>query len=267
MARGATEELEETGMNGEGKEDEQRMLRLLLGSRLLRRGRLRRALIADLLGERAAGEQDEDEDEGGRGEVGQGEEKRLVRLLIGGGLLRRRRIRRALLAHFLGERGEAMGEGEADEGDEEEEGARGDERRLLRLLIASRFLRRPRVRRALVAHLLRDRGEAEAGAGEDAGEVGDSEIGQGDERRIVKLLIGSRILRRARVRRAILAHLIGEHAEARGEEDVDEDEDRDEGGDTTRRLMRFLVARRGVRRGRGREAVLAGLLRNEDDED
>jgi hypothetical protein len=264
MARGATEELDETGVNGGGKEDEGRMLRLLLGSRLLRRGRLRRALIADLLG--ARGEADQDEDEGDDGsEMGSDDDRRLIRMLIGGRILRRRRIRRALLAHLLGQRAEAD-EGEEDEGDEDE-GGRGDERRLVRLLIASRMLRRRRVRRVIAAQLLKQRAEADEGEEDEGDEDGGEAVGSDDDNRVVRLLIGSRIMRRRRVRRAILAHLLGERAEARGEEEEDEGDEGDDSGDNVRRLMRFLVARRGVRRRRGRRAVAAGLMRNGEDED
>jgi hypothetical protein len=70
-------------------------------------------------------------------------------------MLRRRRIRRALLAHLLRERRE-----EEDEDEDEDEGegeGEGGERRMLRLLVGSRLLRRRRMRRALLAHLVRER--------------------------------------------------------------------------------------------------------------
>jgi hypothetical protein len=61
-----------------------------------------------------------------------------------------------LLAHLLRER---HGEDE-DMGDEEEGMEGGGDRRLMRLLIGSQILRRQRVRRMLLAHLLRERREA-----------------------------------------------------------------------------------------------------------
>jgi hypothetical protein len=67
-----------------------------------------------------------------------------------------------LLAHLIGERGEA--EEEEDEGEEaygEEEGSDKD-RKLLRMLVGSRALRRRRARRMLLTHLLRERSEEEA---------------------------------------------------------------------------------------------------------
>jgi len=51
-----------------------------------------------------------------------------------------------------------------------------------------------------------DEGEDE---GEDEDEEGESE-GRGGERRLLRLLVGSRLLRRRRMRRALLAHLVKE---------------------------------------------------------
>jgi hypothetical protein len=78
----------------------------LIGSRILRRRRIRRAVLLHLLRERREGEdEDEDEDEGeGDEDEGGGGERRLLRLLVGSRLLRRRRMRRALLAHLARER-------------------------------------------------------------------------------------------------------------------------------------------------------------------
>ena len=87
--------------------------------------------------------------------------------------------------------------------------------KLAHLLIGSRLSRRARMRRALLAHLLRERREHEMedeDEGEDYGE-GD-EGGEDKERRILRLLIGSRLLRRARMRRALLAHLLREREAA-----------------------------------------------------
>jgi hypothetical protein len=63
-----------------------------------------------------------------------------------------------LLAHLLGERGEA--EEEEDEGEDEFAEGGDREQRLLRLLVGHRIRQRKRARRLLMAHLLREREEA-----------------------------------------------------------------------------------------------------------
>src|SRR5437899_8203768 len=83
---------------------------------------------------------------------GDDEENRVLKALIGRRMLRRRRVRRAILAQLLRERGE---EGE----DEEDENGEGDEGRALKALIASRILRRRRLRRLLLVHLRGERGD------------------------------------------------------------------------------------------------------------
>jgi len=70
-------------------------VRLLIGSRMLRRRRIRTLLLAHLLRE---GQEREDED----GDEGGSEDHRLARLLIGGGIARRGRKRRMLAARLLG---------------------------------------------------------------------------------------------------------------------------------------------------------------------
>jgi hypothetical protein len=74
-------------------------VRLLIGSRMLRRRRIRTLLMAHLLRERQERD-DEDGDEGGS------EDHRLARLLIRGRIARRRRLRRLLLAKLLKEQHE-----------------------------------------------------------------------------------------------------------------------------------------------------------------
>jgi hypothetical protein len=66
-------------------------------------------------------------------------------------------MRLALLAHLLREGHE---EGDEDEDGDDDEGEVGEHRRILWLLIGSRLLRRRRMRRALLAHLLREKQEA-----------------------------------------------------------------------------------------------------------
>ena len=186
-----------------------------------------------------------------------------MRLLIGSRLLRRRRLRRMLLAHLLRARGEAQEAGDEDESEDElAEGGDGDHR-LMRLLIGSRLLRRRRARRMLLAHLLRERSGAEEE--EDEGEAED-ELGEGgdSERRLMRLLIGSRILHRRRVRRTLLAHLLRESGEAEGDEDEGEDEF-GEGGDKEHHLLRLLGGQGIRQRSRARRLLMAHLLREREE--
>ena len=106
------------------------------------------------------GEAEEDEEGEGEDEFAEGgdEEHRLLRLVIGSRILRRRRARRMLLAHLLRERSEA-GE-EEDEGEDEFAEGGDKEHRLLRLLVGHRMRQRKRARRLLMGHLLREREEA-----------------------------------------------------------------------------------------------------------
>ena len=86
------------------------------------------------------------------------EDRRLMRLLIGSRILRRRRARRMLLGHLLRERGEA-GE-EEDEGEDELAEGGDNEQGLMRLLVGHRVRQSKRARRLLMAQLLREREEA-----------------------------------------------------------------------------------------------------------
>ena len=181
------------------------------------------------------------------------ETEELARLAMGGRAMRRKRLSRALLARLIGDRYGA--EDEDIEG--EEEG-----RRIVRLLIGSRLLRRRRLRNLLLAHLLRERGEAEEE--EDEGEEASGEEDSDKERRLVRLLIGSRILRRRRVRRMLLAHLLRERGEAGEEEDEGEDEFA-EGGDNEQRLLRLLVGHRARQGKRARRMLMAHLLREREE--
>jgi hypothetical protein len=241
--------------------EEEQLARLAIGGRAKRRQRVSRRVLARMLGEMDEAEGDDAESE----DIAEGgdEERRLVRLLIGSRMLRRRRLRRLLLAHLLQEGGGAEEEDEEGEDDIGEEG--GDkERRFLRLLTGSRMLRRRRVRRALITHLLSERGEDEAEDESDEESIG--EESEDKERRLLRLLIGSRMLRRRRVRRALIAHLLSERGEA-GEEEGDEDEGElaEEGGDKERRLMRMLAGGRVQRSKRARRALMAYLLREKEE--
>ena len=184
--------------------DSEELARLALGSRAMKNRRVRHALIARLLNENG-----ESESEEGEGFEENGDDDReLVRMLITSRMLRRRRVRRALLAHLLRSKGEEGTEGYEGEEEYGEEGG-GDENEIVRALIGSRMLRRRRVRRALLAHLLRTKGDFESG--EYEGESGDDD---GNEQDFVRALIASRALKRRRIRRAILAHLLREREEA-----------------------------------------------------
>lgn len=191
-------------------------------------------------------------------------EKEDLMKLAAGGKMRQRRLRNVLIAHLLREGGEA-GE-EEDEGEDEygEEGG-GGERKLARLLIGSRILRRGRVRRMLLAHLLSEKRD-EAGEEEDEGEDEYGEEGSGDERKLARLLIASRILRRQRVRHMLLAHLVREGGEAGEEEDEGEDEYGEEAGGGERKLARLQMGKRGMRRSRARRMLVAHLMRERREE-
>jgi hypothetical protein len=135
------------------------------------------------------------------------ENEDLLRLAIGGRKVRRRRLSRALLARLIGQRLES-----GDEEDEGEEGSSEDEeRRIVRLLIGSRLLRRRRLRNLVLAHLLRERSEAEDEYGESEDEFAEDD--EDREQRLMRVLIGSRVLRRRRARRMLLAHLLRERLE------------------------------------------------------
>ena len=190
----------------------------------------------------------------------------LVKLSFGARRARRQRLSRARLAQLLGEKLEA----EEDVGDEDEDTSADDgEREFARALIGSRLLRRKRTKRMLLAHLLREGGEAEAGEDED--EIDDEPAEGGDEQRLVRALIGSKLLRRKRAKRMLLAYLARERGEAEGEDDEgDEEFAEGESGDD-QRLVRALIGSRLLRRKRTKRMLLAHLLREkgeaEDDEE
>jgi hypothetical protein len=119
-------------------------------------------VLAHLARERYEADDDDDEGEDYEGEEGGDHEHRFARALIGSRIIRRRRARKALLAHLIRERSEAADDD--DEGEEyagENSGEESSDGKLVRLLIGSRILRRHKVRRAIAAHLLRERQEAE----------------------------------------------------------------------------------------------------------
>ena len=88
---------------------------------------------------------------------------------------------------------------------------------LVRALIASKILRRRKVRRAILIHLLKAKAETEFEGSDDSETESDEETGDeggGEDREIVRALIASKMLRRRRVRRALLTHLLREKEEA-----------------------------------------------------
>jgi hypothetical protein len=256
------------GGNGAAR-DEDVIARLLVSGGLLRRRRVRRLLLARLLNEaRETGEEPEFEHEE-EGEEGGVSDRGIARFLIASGLLRRRRMRRIILAHLMRERGgegvEEFGEHEGFEG--VEEGGPSSDRKIARFLIVSGILRRRRVRQMVMAHLMREHGEGVEEFGEYGGGFeGAEEGGPTTGRKVARFLIASGILRRRAVRRMVLAHLLrergGEGVEEFGEHEGVEGFEGEEvgGGGEDRRIVRQIVASGVLRKRRIRRMLLARLL-------
>jgi len=199
------------------------------------------------------------------------ENEELVKLALAAKGARRKRLSRAMLARLIGERAEEGEEGEEDESDDEfAEGGGDRDRAMLRLLIGSRILRRRRFRSLLLAHLARAK-RAEAEEEEDEGEDAEGEEGEVSERKIARLVIGSRLLKRRRTRNLLLAHLLrekGEAGEEEGEEDDSDEGDFGEGGGSKEhRLVRALIGSRVLRKRRTRKMLLAHLLHERDEDE
>ena len=233
--------------------------RLAVGKRVRRNAHIRRALIARLLNEQSEGA---DTDEGEETTGGDEDERQLIEALAAGRLLRRRRLRRILKAKLLSDRDAT--ESDYDENDEDTDDESGeDDQELARVLLAHRMLRRRRVRRALLAHIVRER------FGSDEGETDDSDEDFGDdtgdrEGRFIRLVVGSRILRRRRIRRAVLAYLLKERATSDDGSDEDEGVGED-GADLEREVARLLIGRRAFRKRRMRRVAFARHLADVDD--
>ena len=191
---GEDEDYDDTAEGGDDRE----LARLIAGSRLLRKRRFRRLVLAHLLNEGGseAGEGEYDEEDSGADENGDGgtSDAELGRLLVASRMLRRRRVRRALLAHIIREN--AGGDEDIDEGEEEFDEDGGRDGAFVRMVIASRVLRRRRVRKAVIAHLLKERGSDDSGDDEDS-----------DDGDLARLAVGRRMSRRRRMRRALIARL------------------------------------------------------------
>ena len=192
----------------EGEDEERQLVRLLAGGRLLKKRRLRRLVLAHLLSERGGEPEEFEEGETEEGDEGGENDNEFIRLLIGHKMLRRRRVRRALLAYLIKQRSEP--DEDVDVGEDEFEGGEdGSEGKFVRMVVGSRLLRRRRVRRALIAHLLKQK--AEEGEGfEDEEEEGEDGIDL--ERQVAKLLVGRRMVKKGRVRRAALAKYLREQS-------------------------------------------------------
>jgi hypothetical protein len=100
-----------------------------------------------------------------------------------------------------------------------------------------------------------------AGGDEDEGDEEFDDDTSDREGNFVRLVIGSRILKRRRVRRAVLAHLLKERADS---DDTDEESEGEEDADLERAVARLLVGRRVVRHRRMRRALAAHLRGNDD---
>ena len=100
-----------------------------------------------------SGTGEEEETDEDFGEEGGDREGKFIRLVIGSRILRRRRVRKAVLAHLLKERAEAGEESDEEEETGEEAGGADLEREVARLLIGGRAIKRRRMRRALARNL------------------------------------------------------------------------------------------------------------------
>ncbi len=247
----------QTGESMDTNIETDELARVALGGRARHNTRIRRALLARLLNEQdgassdgVGGDDAADED--------QDEDRQLIQALVGTRLVHKRRLRKLLKAKLVKER--ADGSDDYDEGNEDSGEGTEDEQELGRLLIGSRMLRRRRVRRALLAALVRER----AGADDSDEGTDDSEEDGGDrEGKFIRLVIGSGVLRRRRVRRALLAHLVKDRGEASFDSDEGEDSD-DDGADLEREVARLLVGVRVVRRRRMRGAAVRHAHNGDD---
>jgi hypothetical protein len=242
--------------DGDGADLEHKLLGFVIG-RGLRRGRLRRMLLAELIRSRGEESEDEDEDEDeGRAEGdGGGMERKLLGFVIGRGL-RRRRLRQMLLAELIRSRGEESADEDEDEDDGRDESDGGSMERKLLAFVIGRGMRRRRLRRMLIAQLIRSRGEESDEESEDE----DSD-GGGVERKLLGFMIG-RGMRRRRLRRMLIAKLIHSRGEESDDESEDDDSDDVSGASHEERLVRLLIGGRIVRRTKMRRMLLGQLLRS-----
>ena len=244
-------------MRSESSNEE--IARVVIGSGMLRRRRLRHLVLAHLLRERAEGQQEDveaDDDSEGAGDQEQG----TLRLLLASRMFRRPKLRRMLLAHLFAKRARAL-----RTTTERPKRAGGDEdRNVVRSLVAAGLLRRRRVRQMLLAHALRDRQEGEDG-GESVDQEDEKEEDGDPDRRLVRMLIGTGLLRRARRRRFLLAYLLRAHRMNEDQDDAGDEEkteiEEDEGEDDGRQAVRALIASGALRRVRTRRLILAHVLR------
>jgi hypothetical protein len=145
-------------------------------------------------------------------------------------------------------------------------GGRNSAGRVVRLLVGGRIAKNRRLRRLLLAHLLKERMEG----GEQDEEDIDSDEGDENterERKLVGLLVVGRMQRHRQLRRLLLAHLLKERMEGAEDDDesIDEGEEDDEGESTerarARKLVGLLVVGRLQRHRQLRRLMLAHLLK------
>jgi hypothetical protein len=236
-AREAGEEPEFEGEEFEAEEgggvSDRGIVKFLIASGVLRRRRMRKMILAHLLGERGGmgvesefGEHEGFEGFGGFEGVGEGgvSDRKIARFLIASGILRRRIIRKMVMAHLVREHGEGI-ESEFGEHEGVGGGFGGEETptKLVRFLIASGILRRQRIRRMVLAHLLREHGEGGEHEHEHE-EFEGEEAGGGEDRRIVRQLVASGVLRKRRIRRMLLARLLRERGGEFGGDEMEGEE-------------------------------------------
>ena len=113
----------------------------------------------------------------------------IARLLAGGKVRGRKRMRRLLIARLISDKRGAEADDEYEGIDEDEGG--GEDQRLARLLVGG-AVRKRRLRRLVLAQMLRQRGDED----EDEGIEDDD-----DDRQLVRFLVGQKAMRRGRARR------------------------------------------------------------------
>lgn len=169
----------------------------------------------------------------------------IARLLAGGKVRGRKRMRRLLIARLISDKRGAEADDEYEGIDEDEGG--GEDQRLARLLVGG-AVRKRRLRRLVLAQMLRQRGD------EDEDEGIEDEEGGDEDRRLAQVLVeGPR--RRRRLRRLVLAHVLSERRDEDESEGIEDDDD-------DRQLVRFLVGQKAMRRGRARRMAGARELRH-----
>ena len=198
--------------------DTEELARLALGGRALKNRRVRRAIIARLInenGESYEGDESEEGDEEEETATGGGEDREMLRLLIGSKMLRRRtRPSRAVSRICSGRRAKRP---KATRKRTPTKRPGGEGRELVRALDRQQDPASPKgpschthpSAQGESRDRVRGIGDSETEGDEETGDEGG-----GEDREIVRALIASKMLRRRRVRRALLTHLLREKEEA-----------------------------------------------------